>query len=524
MRQSRIFELLAVAFLLEGSSLCAVAAVRCSPALPLRGDAADRPAPRRVRAACEPSRLGPSNVPVPAIEGPVTGGNGYPYVSSTGFDLAEVGYSQAEFFISGTASGYSNVGSFDADGRWRATPAPGASYKTRVVVYRPIDAAKFNGTVIVEWLNVSGGLDAAPDWTSAHTELIRGGFAWVGVSAQSVGVEGSSGMTLVSLPLKKVDPARYGSLHHPGDSFSYDMFSQAGQAIRRPGAVDPLGGLTPSRVIAAGESQSAFRLVTYINAVHPLAQVYDGFLVHSRGSSGAPLSQDPQPTIMAPSVAHLRNDLGVPVLVFETETDLVSLGYFSNRQVDGSQFRLWEVAGTAHADTYTLLVGATDLGNSPSAADLVVTASPIPGIIDCDKPINSGPQHFVLNAAFAALDRWVRDGTTPPHAERLQIAAGTPPLIVVDSHGNALGGVRTPAVDVPIATLSGLGQTGANFCSIFGTTVPFDRATLASLYPTHDAYVAAVAAAADRAVAAGFILAPDADLIKASAVESDIGD
>jgi hypothetical protein len=523
MRRPRVGDLLVAALLLEISSVGASAAVPCSAKLPLRGQAADRPAPKRVRAACEPSRLGPSNVPVPTIEGPVTGGNGYPYVSATGFDLAEVGYSQAEFFLSGTASSFTNLGTFDSDGRWRAVPASGTSYKTRIVVYRPIDAARFNGTVVVEWLNVSGGLDAAPDWTSAHTELIREGFVWVGVSAQSVGVEGSSGMTLVSLPLKKVDPERYGSLHHPGDSFSYDMFSQAGQAVRHPGAVDPLGGLTPRRVIAAGESQSAFRLVTYVNAVHPLAQVYDGFLVHSRGSSGAPLSQSPQPAIAVPSPARFRTDLGVPVLVFETETDLVSLGYFPDRQADGSLFRLWEVAGTAHADTYTLLVGATDLGNSPSAADLVVTASPIPGIIDCDKPINSGPQHFVLNAAFAAFNRWVRDGTPPPHAPRLQITAGTPPVIALDSHGNALGGIRTPAVDAPIATLSGLGQTGANFCRIFGTTVPFDRATLAALYPSHDAYVAAVEAAADRAVNAGFILEPDAELIKASAAASDIG-
>jgi len=45
--------------------------------------------------------------------------------------------------------------------------------------------------VIVEWLNVSGGVDAAPDWIQGHVELIRDGFAWIGVSAQFVGVEGA---------------------------------------------------------------------------------------------------------------------------------------------------------------------------------------------------------------------------------------------------------------------------------------------------------------------------------------------
>ena len=28
-------------------------------------------------------------------------------------------------------------------------------------------------------------------------------------------------------------------------------------------------------------------MVTYIDAIHPLAHVYDGYLVHSRGSGGA---------------------------------------------------------------------------------------------------------------------------------------------------------------------------------------------------------------------------------------------
>jgi len=76
---------------------------------------------------------------------------------------------------------------------------------------------------------------------------------------------------------------------------------------------------------------------------------------------------------------------------------------------------------------------------------------------------------------------------------------------------------------VPIASLSGLGQTGTAFCSLFGTTVPFDSTTLASLYPKHSKYVSAVGKAASRAVKAGFVLGPDAKLIKASAKASSIG-
>ena len=84
------------------------------------------------------------------------------------------------------------------------TPADTAAYRTRVVIHRPVDPARFNGTVFVEWMNVSGGLDAAPDWTGAHTEMIREGAAWVGLSAQKIGIElvhvGLPGVDLPTLP------------------------------------------------------------------------------------------------------------------------------------------------------------------------------------------------------------------------------------------------------------------------------------------------------------------------------------
>ena len=222
------------------------------------------------------------------LEGPITS-PGSAFLVSTTFDPAEVGYVQEEYFLSGTASAYTSAGgAFTSDGAWTAARGETADYKTRIVVYRPTNPRKFNGTVVVEWLNVSGGLDAPPDWTQAHTGLIREGFAWVGVSAQKVGVDGGPALVgVVSLPLKTVDPARYGSLVHPGDSFSYDIFSQAGQAVRRPAGTGPLGPLQVKHVIAAGESQSAFRLVTYVNAVDPLEKVYDGFLIHSRSAGGA---------------------------------------------------------------------------------------------------------------------------------------------------------------------------------------------------------------------------------------------
>ena len=480
-----------------------------------------------IRSACRGIRSnGPSaSVPTPVVEGPVTGGGGSPIVQATSFDLADVGYGVEEYFLSGTAEAYVNVGALRSNGRWSVAAGNTAEYKTRIVVHRPLDASTFSGTVVVEWLNVSGGLDAAPDWTMLHTEITREGHVWVGVSAQSIGIEGASGGGIIpglDLSLKGGDPERYGSLVHPGDSFSYDMYSQVGQALRSATDVDPLAGLRLKRLISVGESQSAFRLMTYVNAVEPRHRIYDGYLIHSRGRGGAPLSQDPEPEISAPGVLHVRNDLEVPVLMLQTETDLFTLGSLPDRQSDSRRFRLWEVAGTAHADTYTLMVGFTDVGDDPSVADVVVVASPIPGIIDCDTPINSGPQHVVAKAALAGLERWVRTGVAPRRARRLEVA-GDPAAYVLDDYGNVRGGIRTSWVDAPVAVLSGLGQSGGSFCGIFGTTVPFDPATLDRLYPDHESYVRKVRGATDRAVFQGFIRPADAELINRRAEESDIG-
>ena len=259
-------------------------------------------------------------------------------------------------------------------------------------------------------------------------------------------------------------------LTHPGDSYSYDMFSQAGQAIRDHADL-VLGGLQPDRLIAAGESQSAGRLVTYIDAVHPLVGVYDAFLVHSRGAGGAALSQAPLPVVSTPLPTLIRGDLDVPVLVFNTETDAGSL---QARQPDSPNYRLWEVAGTAHFDQYGLMTGATDAGERSSVAEwfdtmLHPTSQPNPSFT-CGSPINTGPQTFVLRAAISHLNRWVTRGTPPPEAPRLETITIAPVQYVLDANGNVRGGIRTPAVDAPVAKLSGLGQTGTQFCALFGTT------------------------------------------------------
>lgn len=438
----------------------------------------------------------PAPGPAATIEGPITGGNGVSLLTGPGgAELTEAGYVEEEWFASGTARSYSAPDLAPDDGRIDATPVDDpAEYRTRIIVRRPADPSRFSGVVVTEWLNVSAGGDAAPDYRFLSSELLRQGHVWVGVSAQQVGVSGgvavvSTGLETPSEGVVGADPARYGSLVHPGDRYSYDLFTQVGRALR---ASDELfGGIRPDHVLAVGESQSAFRLTTYIDAVEPLARVFDGYLVHSRGRGGAPLEDGTgiRRAVDGDPVT-IRTDLDVPVLTFQTETELGPLfGYPEARQDDDDGFRLWEVAGTAHAD-------ATVVGSFESA-------------LGCPQPVNRGPQQYVLRAALRALVAWVVDGTLPARGPRLELTDGT---IERDPDGIALGGIRTPTVDVPSAVNTGEFEEGAPLlCLLFGASTPFTVEELRARYESRDTYVRAFTTSLDDTIARGFVLPEDRD-------------
>ncbi len=232
-----------------------------------------------------------------------------------------------------------------------------------------------------------------------------------------------------------------------------------------------------------------------------------------------------------PSPTAIRDDLDVPVLVFQTQTDVFN-GNVTVRQPDSKHYRLWEVAGTSHYDTYGLSIGMTDTGDGQGAVQLLAamqhpSSSAIKGVIECNMPINTGPAHWVLNAALYSLNRWVTKGVEPPVAPRLETLTVAPVTYALDDVGNARGGIRSPQVDVPIATIGGSTNSGApplgQFCVLFGTTVPFTSAQMAALYKSHDDFVAKWTDSLDRAVKAGFVLKADAQDLEAAAKDSDIG-
>ncbi len=490
---------------------------------------------------------GTNAVPSPTVAGPITPSSGISFVGSTLFAPSSVGYEQSEFFLTGKATSYTSATPLTKNGQWHVKPATTAPYKTRVVVYRPIDPKRFNGTVVVEWLNVTAGIDAPAAWLNSHVQMIRDGMAYVGVDAQAGGINGDANSIATSYGaggLRQSDPARYGSLQHPGDSYSYSIYQQAGKAVHTSGS-QLLGGLHPKRVLALGESQSAFRMVTYIDALQPQSPgIYNGYFVYSRGGNSSNLSQAPQATVTTPTPTYIRTDVHVPVFLFETETDLLELGYLVARQPSTPYIREWETAGTSHDDTYGLLYPRSDTGSGVADTDAFQSmsnppANPIPGIVDSAAPVNAGSHTYELRAAMAATDRWLATGTAPRESPRLEVNPTDHHVFLTDSNGNALGGIRTPQVQAPVAKLSGGGQPGstsigtqpsnastissATLCSILGTTVPFTATQLSALYPTHAAFVAKWDAATAAEVKQGYLLPADARTLDTVAAQSTVG-
>jgi hypothetical protein len=443
---------------------------------------------------------------------------GKPLLLLGAFDIGSVGYVAQEFFVYGTASCYAPEAELGPDGRWSVTPSGAADYTTRIVVLTPADRAQFNGTVLVEWLNVSGGIDAPAVWMMAHREVIRAGYAYVAVSAQRVGVEGGASMLGLDMSLKSQGPTRYASLRHPGDAFSYDIFSQIGGLVRNAEHSSVLRDLRVQHMVAVGESQSAMFLTSYINGVDPLAHVYDGFLVHSRFADAAPLEGSSifdEPQTSTPAAVTFRTDLRVPLITIVTETDLfggVRYGYYFARQPDNQWLRVWEIPGAAHADNYTIQVAPIDTGSAP-LDDIVAAYAPTNMLMgqQLGLYINFAPQHhYVVQAALAALNKWVRTGEPAPAGSPIAVRESDPPRPILDPNGLAQGGVRTPWVDVPIARTSGTGAEESIMAAIFGSGEPFDAATLRRLYPRGATeYLESFTMALEKAIQSGFILPAD---------------
>jgi hypothetical protein len=438
-------------------------------------------------------------IPTPTVTGPTVN---EPFSSSaknytfyySDVALAARGYVEEEFYIEGKANAYDTP--VPAFGPSQTPPSTlskvvtaNVPYKTRMKVRRPTDPAKFNGMVVVEWFNATDNFDGEYFWAQAKDQLLRDGYAYIGVSPQNAPISNSI------FGLKKFSSVRYGTLDVTnggtltGDPLSYDIFAQTAKAAIAIPKV--LNGLTVKHVMGAGMSQSGMRVAQYANYVHMGAPIYEGFIVQ-----------------VAQQL--LRDDLPTPVIevLSETEAGISPTVNLSKIQADTPLRHIWWAAGTAHGDSNHRIartgIRLRDLGAALSTDDnCVFNGVPQPAR-------TRTPFKHVVSAAVHHLRRQIETGAVPPSSPKFDTTTAADGTITLnrDSNGNALGAIRLAHMAVPTATAVGFacGSPGN------GAWTPFPSSVVNALYTSHSDYVAKVTSAVNASITAGFVLPDDGAL------------
>jgi hypothetical protein len=301
---------------------------------------------------------------------------------------AKFNYEAREYFISGTTSG-------------------GALYKTRIVIRKPKDNARFNGLILAESMHPSGN-----PWVFHFTQTY----------AMTTGVIGLEILTSTPAGFAAANPARYKDLVVPNGAAN-DILAQVGSLIKSDHKDSPLSGLAVRKMILAGSSASAGVAQNYLTNAHMAARladmkpIYDGFMPTSANGQIPVLDV---PTILVPTMREVFAGNGTT-------------------QRDSDKLRVYEFAGMAHIDSR--VAG----GYYPDP---------------CKYPISRYPLGAEMAVALDKLFAWVDKGVVPPHADRYYVDFNPDnkpkldrdkgSLLALDELGNVKGGIRNTYVDVPV--------------------------------------------------------------------------
>lgn len=428
---------------------------------------------------CPNQRLGvagrlawPALACIPSVSGPIPiTDESRPYRALALPPLAP-DYIEEEFFLSCTAFG--------------------RDYRTLLNVRRPAQPARFSGNVVVDVTHPSS-LWPLRMVTSAYQT--RAGH----VSAAVV----SSPFALALA--KGANPTRYASLDIPPiDGIEREVLAQVGALLKSNLAAGPLPDLHVDAVVLGGYSNTGAVVRDYIANQHAAARLPDGAPAYD-GYFPAQTAVGSAPTAIG--------DIDVPVLEIQGEREIIEtfrrgadrLGF---RRPDSDSYRLYEVAGMSHITT------------RPGDGFL-------PNPYDCVEPIDSlFPNRHIWDNALRNLIEWVHDGITPPRAPRIELAADGR-TIRRDQYGNALGGVRTTYLDVPLATYGAAntnapGTPASGRCDFYGFQVNFTHEQLARLYPTRGRYLLAVSRRLTRLVHDRWYLKRDAKEVRDEAARAAV--
>ena len=477
------------------------------------------------------SRPGGTVVELPELTGPIAaahGGSGSrPFLAAQPrFDLTADDYVEQEFLLSGQACVYG----------WRTGPALGrlgdGGYLTRVLVRRPRRALRFSGNVWVELLNPTFGYDVDFVWGLSHRHFMRTGDAWVGVTIKPIALAA----------LRAFDSRRYAGIGMPDPRFrelppahgrtraeasgeaglAWDMIAQLGALLRAGGSRSPLSGWPIRCLGLTGYSQSAAYALVYMSTIAGRAcrfgggPIFDAYLPIAGSYAGIPINGREQPPPAGDRRSRLRAAAGTVAIVVSTQADFFTATTWerrthrpADRDHDGA-IRLYEVAGAGHLSQQMIRT-------LPAARDVIAAGcTPFGGWL---YPPSDFPLHYIVNGAFANLADWVRHATYPPRAGRLRPANPTswPVDAKADALGNALGGVRSPSLDVPIATYLARTPGPGHVGLMVGHKLDFAPEFTRTLYGSHAGYLDRVATRTEQLRQSRWLTTPDSKEIIAHA-------
>ncbi len=409
----------------------------------------------------------------------------------------------------------------------------GLPYTTRIIILRPQNVADFSGTAVIEWWNSTAGFDTAPVWDPMAEFGAREGWLYIGVTNSTTSIEFlKGGCVLAGFVLVADCQTRYAALNMPANGIAWDMLSQIANTLKNSSdPQNPLpAGFDIDRLYHAGQSQQGGSMVTYASTFHFAPN--DAYFVQAAssarsinfgpvcGEEGSPAYPECTPRLTGADRL-VATDLPVPVVRAMTETDVGSVLANGTRQTDTANFRYYEIAGAAHVTIHK---------------DVEV----IPGLLFledfCLNPMNTladGPVFgsFPQRAMWKNLDDFVRFGTPMPASLLLAESGG---VIVRNAIGNAMGGVRTTDMDVPINEYTPHNTADPTLppallplaelaCFLAGSVFPLSDPIIDFFYPTHQVYLQRVIDSADALVAQGFLLPEDRDFLIGRAALSTVG-
>jgi hypothetical protein len=443
---------------------------------------------------------------------PMPAGGGIPQRSATVPDVTEplpAGYEESEYLIDGKAAIYSGPATGPV-----TVESSDHAFATRVLVRAPANPSDFSGTVWIEPFNTSGGGDADAVWSTIAPLVEQRGDAWVGVTVRASSVP----------KLQEFDPVRYAGLDFADNAYAWDALRYVGTTVKANAPESPLDGYRVKNVYLGGYSQSGVDVATFVGAFNRMtrlrsgAPVYDGYLVGAHDGNLSPLESGGSviPKFEAAKIPAVDSH----VVDIEPQTDVEGFAV----EVPTALARDAGLAGAEDIQTPTFTYvnpgGATVRKADSNKKKDRYWLFEIPGAPHATGSVDDGcdgsssfPTKNFTRAAAASLARWVEKGMAPPHAPRIKLATQDDVSVAeIDEHGNALGGVRSPFVDVPLARYD-VHSGPAPTCKQVGVETTLSADVLERLYGDAQGYMEAFTKSLDATIKAGFLLELDRQAI-----------